>query len=70
MIHDLEKKQKIINLIIGITSAVILYFILDLVPLDTEIWMFIMFSTITLTLVLIFPWIFKKIQRPYNNNIP
>ncbi|MFX1329887.1 MAG: phosphatase PAP2 family protein [Promethearchaeota archaeon] len=61
---ELNIKQKMINLIIGLLIILGLYVLLDyLVPLDTQIWEFFEYLMITLTAILLEPWIFQKIKR-------
>ena len=62
--HELNKKQKVINLIIGLVIILGLYLLLNYaVPLDHPIWEFSIYTIISLIGFLLLPWIFVKIQR-------
>lgn len=65
---ELEIKQRIINLVIGIVIILVLFLALDFIPLDlnpliNHIWEFIQYFLLALTGFLLIPWIFTKIQR-------
>ena len=62
--NELNNKQKLINLIIGLLIVLVLYVLLDfLVPLESQIWKFFEYLIITLVSILLVPWIFQKIRR-------
>ncbi|MFX0141704.1 MAG: phosphatase PAP2 family protein [Candidatus Hodarchaeota archaeon] len=61
---ELSNKQKLINLVIGLLIVLVLYVVLDfIVPLDTQVWEFFEYLIITLTAILLLPWIFQKLKR-------
>ncbi len=61
---ELNNKQKIINLIIGLLIVMGLYVILDfLVDIDSQIWQFFEYLIISLAGFLLVPWILQKIKR-------
>ena len=61
---ELNNKQKIINLIIGLLIVMALYVILDfLIDIDNQIWKFFEYLIISLTAIFLVPWILQKIKR-------
>lgn len=61
---ELNNKQKIINLIIGLVIILGLYVLLIyVVPIDHLIWEFFVYSILSLIGFLLIPWIFIKIKR-------
>ncbi len=61
---ELNNKQKIINLIIGLIIVLVVYVVLDLlVPIENQLWDFFEYLIIALTGVLLVPWILQKIKR-------
>jgi len=60
---ELNMKNKIINIAIGIVLTLVLYLGLSLVPLDIQIWDFIQYFIITIILVSLLPWLFTKINK-------
>ena len=60
---ELDFKQKIINLVIGIVITFVIYIVLSLVPLEIQIWDFIRYFILSSLLVTLMPWIFNKINH-------
>ena len=60
---DLNMKNKIINVAIGIVVTIVLYLGLSFVPLEIQIWDFIQYFIISIILVSLLPWIFTKINK-------
>ncbi|MBD3196363.1 MAG: phosphatase PAP2 family protein [Candidatus Lokiarchaeota archaeon] len=59
---ELEGKERIINLIIGVIITFVLYFILSLVDIESQIWDFAQFTILSFLLVTLVPWIFTVFQ--------
>jgi len=61
---ELNNKQKIINLIIGLVLVLVVYLALDLlVSIENQVWAFFKYLIIILTAILLVPWILQKIKR-------
>ena len=61
---ELNNKQKIINLIIGLLIVLVLYVVLDLlVSIENQVWAFFEYLIIALTAILLVPCILQKIKR-------
>ncbi|MBD3255695.1 MAG: hypothetical protein GF383_11430 [Candidatus Lokiarchaeota archaeon] len=62
-VATLNLKQKVINLIVGVMFALVVFVLLSLVPLETQIWDLVQFFILSFTLVTVLPWIFTKIEK-------
>ncbi len=65
---ELEIKQRIINLAIGIVIVLVVYLALDLIPLDlgplgNQIWEFFQLLIVALIAILLIPWLLIIIQE-------
>jgi len=61
--HDLDNKQRIINLAIGLAITIVLYLLLSLIPLDVQIWKFFEYLIVALVVTLLIPWLLLLIQE-------
>ncbi|MFX0071749.1 MAG: phosphatase PAP2 family protein [Candidatus Hermodarchaeota archaeon] len=59
----LSQKQKVINLIVGVVFALVLYVVLSLIPLESQIWDLIQFFLLSFLLVTVLPWILTKLEK-------
>ncbi|TFG07551.1 MAG: phosphatase PAP2 family protein [Promethearchaeota archaeon] len=59
----LTNKQKIINLIVGVVFALLLYVLLSFIPLESQIWDLIQYFILSFLLVTLLPWILTKIEK-------
>ncbi len=60
---DLDNKQRIINLAIGLVITIVLYLVLSLIPLDVQIWKFFKYVIVALAVTLLIPWLLVIIQE-------
>lgn len=61
--RDLDNKQRIINLAIGLVITIVLYLVLSEVPLDVQIWKFFKYLILALAVTLLIPWLLVIIQE-------
>lgn len=60
---DLDNKQRIINLAIGLVITIVIYLVLSLIPLDVQIWKFFKYVIVALAVTLLIPWLLVIIQE-------
>lgn len=59
----LSVKERLINLVIGLLITFALYFLLGMIPLESQIWDLIQFIILAFLLTTLNPWIFTKINK-------